>query len=89
MLKAFAFATIVALAAPAAAARLWSDRLAVVNALAVLLAVGSGLAGLAISSRWNVAAGASISLTATALLGLSFAARSVCRPSRPAVRAAG
>ena len=86
-----AVGTILALSlivAPAAAARLWSDRLAVVNALAVLLAVGSGLAGLWISSRWNVAAGAAISLTATALLGLSFAARSAGRLARSAARAA-
>jgi ABC-type Mn2+/Zn2+ transport system permease subunit len=58
--------------APAAAARLWSDRLAVVTALAVTFAVGSGLAGLWISGRWNVAAGASISLTATAVLLVSW-----------------
>jgi ABC-type Mn2+/Zn2+ transport system permease subunit len=58
--------------APAAAARLWSDRLAVVTALAVTFAVGSGLAGLWISGRWNVAAGASISLTATSVLLVSW-----------------
>lgn len=86
-----AVGTILALSlivAPAAAARLWSDRLAVVNAVAVLLAVGSGLAGLWISGRWDVAAGASISLTATALLGLSFSARWARRRFRPAAPAA-
>lgn len=58
--------------APAAAARLWSDRSAVITALAVAFAVGSGLIGLWISHRWNLAAGASISLTATAVLLISW-----------------
>ncbi len=58
--------------APAAAARLWSVRLPVITALSVTFAVSSGLAGLWISSRWDVAAGASISLTATAVLALSY-----------------
>ncbi|WP_436534694.1 metal ABC transporter permease [Actinoplanes sp. HUAS TT8] len=58
--------------APAAAARLWSDRLPVITSVAVLLAVTSGLAGLYTSTRWNVAAGAAISLAATAFLLLSW-----------------
>jgi ABC-type Mn2+/Zn2+ transport system permease subunit len=58
--------------APAAAARLWSGRLGPMTALSVVFAVVSGLAGLWISSRWNVAAGASISLTATAVLVVSW-----------------
>jgi ABC-type Mn2+/Zn2+ transport system permease subunit len=70
-----AVGTILALSlivAPAAAARLWSDRLPVMTALAVLFAVGSGVAGLYASGRWNLAAGASISLAATAVLVLSW-----------------
>ncbi|MEV4280551.1 metal ABC transporter permease [Actinoplanes xinjiangensis] len=70
-----AVGTILALSlivAPAAAARLWSDRLPVMTALAVLFAVASGLAGLFVSSRWNLAAGASISLAATAVLAISW-----------------
>jgi ABC-type Mn2+/Zn2+ transport system permease subunit len=69
-----AVGTILALSlivAPAAAARLWSDRMPVITTLAVVFAVGSGLAGLWISARWNVAAGASISLVATAVLAVS------------------
>ncbi|MDY7085045.1 MAG: metal ABC transporter permease [Actinomycetota bacterium] len=58
--------------APAVAARMWSDRLPVITVLAVFFAVGSGLLGLWISTRWNVATGASISLTATAVLALSW-----------------
>ena len=58
--------------APAAAARLVSERLAVIIALAVVFAVVSGLGGLWMSSRWNVAAGAGISLVATAVLALAW-----------------
>ncbi|MEU4689621.1 metal ABC transporter permease [Actinoplanes sp. NPDC023714] len=73
-----AIGTILALSlivAPAAAARLWSDRLPVLTALAVGLAMASGVIGLAVSARWNVAAGASISLTATVVLLLSWLLR--------------
>ncbi|MDT5042368.1 MAG: hypothetical protein QOE51_3353 [Actinoplanes sp.] len=69
-----AVGTILALAlivAPAAAARLWSDRLGVMTVLAVLFGAGSGIAGLLLSDRYNVAAGAAISLTATAILLIS------------------
>jgi len=88
-----AVGTILAVAlivAPAAAARLWSDRLPVVAALSVGFAVGSGLAGLWASSRWDVAAGASISLTATAVLAVSWLlARLRTAPGRLAVDGAG
>jgi ABC-type Mn2+/Zn2+ transport system permease subunit len=86
-----AVGTILALSlivAPAAAARLWSDRLPVATAVAIALAIGSGLAGLYASSRWNVAAGASISLAATALLGVSWCLRRVVRAGSAAGRAA-
>ncbi|MET8355286.1 metal ABC transporter permease [Micromonospora sp. NPDC005206] len=69
-----AVGTILALAlivAPAAAARQWSHRLSVITALAVTFGALSGLGGLYASSRWNVAAGAGITLTATAVLALS------------------
>jgi ABC-type Mn2+/Zn2+ transport system permease subunit len=72
-----AVGTILALSlivAPAAAARLWSDRLVTITALSVGFAIVSGLAGLYASGRWNVAAGASISLTATGLLLMSWLA---------------
>ncbi|MCO8276763.1 metal ABC transporter permease [Actinoplanes sp. TRM 88003] len=71
--------------APAAAARLWSGRVVPMTVLSVVFAVGSGLAGLWISSRWNVAAGASISLVATAILAVSWPATRIRpRPARPA-----
>jgi ABC-type Mn2+/Zn2+ transport system permease subunit len=80
-----AVGTILALSlivAPAAAARLWSDRLPVATALATVFAIGSGLVGLYVSSRWNVAAGASISLAATAVLMLSWALQRTRRIGR-------
>jgi ABC-type Mn2+/Zn2+ transport system permease subunit len=66
-----AVGTILALAlivAPAAAARLWSARIAVITLLAVVFAMSAGLVGLAVSARFAVAAGAAITLTATAIL---------------------
>jgi ABC-type Mn2+/Zn2+ transport system permease subunit len=60
------------LVAPAAAARVWSGRLAVVTGLAMTFAVASGIGGLVLSSRWNLAAGAAITLTATTILLVSL-----------------
>lgn len=94
-----AVGTILALAlivAPAAAARQWSDRLPVITALAMTFGMLSGVTGLYVSSRWDIAAGASITLVATAILLLSSvvtrsgaraaaagtSARSGCRPAR-------
>ncbi|GAA1722724.1 metal ABC transporter permease [Fodinicola feengrottensis] len=50
--------------APAAAARLWTDRIGVTTVIAVVIGVGSGLGGLLISSEANVAAGGAITLLA-------------------------
>ncbi len=83
-----AVGTILALAllvAPAAAARLWTGRLAALTPLAMAFGMLSGVAGLAVSSRWNVAAGAAITLAATALLLGSLAAtRLVAGAAAPA-----
>ncbi len=82
-----AVGTILALAlivAPAAAARLWSTRLSVITALAVTFGVLSGLGGLYASSRWNIAAGACITLAATAVLTLSTVLSRVVRSRVPA-----
>lgn len=70
-----AIGTILAVAliiAPAAAARMWSDRLPIVTGLAMTFGVLSGVTGLNISSHFNVAAGAAITLTATTVLLLSL-----------------
>jgi ABC-type Mn2+/Zn2+ transport system permease subunit len=85
-----AVGTILALAlivAPAAAARLWSTRLSVITALAVAFGISSGLIGLYASSRWNIAAGAGITLTATALLALSTVLARLVRTSSRVVPA--
>jgi ABC-type Mn2+/Zn2+ transport system permease subunit len=75
-----AVGTILAIAlivAPAAAARQWTTSLPAMTALAATLAVTGGLLGLYASSRWNIAAGASIALTVTAFLILSSALRHI------------
>lgn len=60
--------------APAAAAALWTDRIAVMHTIAIAVAIGSGLAGLALSQRYDVAAGGAITLVATAAFVLSWLA---------------
>lgn len=60
--------------APAAAARLWTDRTAPMYAIAVGVAVGSGLAGLTLSERYDVAAGGAITLVAAAAFAVSWLA---------------
>ena len=72
-----AVGTILAVAlivAPAAAARLWTERLGATMALAAGIGIASGIVGLAISQHWRVAAGATIVLVATALFVLSYLA---------------
>jgi manganese/iron transport system permease protein len=58
--------------APAAAARLWTDRLPVMHAVAIGIAVGCCLTGLALSQRYNVATGATITVLATVAFGGSL-----------------
>ncbi|MFI5937654.1 metal ABC transporter permease [Actinoplanes sp. NPDC051494] len=73
-----AVGTILALAlivAPAAAARVWSARLPVITVLSAVLGMLSGIAGLALSGTWNIAAGASITLVAAAILAGSLTLR--------------
>ena len=72
------------LVAPAATARLLTDRLALLTPLATALGMASGVVGLAVSTRWNVAAGAAITLSATSMLLVALAWRRI----RPAGRAA-
>ena len=60
------------LVAPAAAARLWTERLGATMALAAALGAASGVIGLAISLQWRVAAGATIVLVAAALFAVSL-----------------
>jgi manganese/iron transport system permease protein len=91
-----AVGTILAVAlivAPAAAARLWTERLGATMAVAAAIGVASGVVGLAISQHWRVAAGAAIVLVAATLFTVSLlvaprhgllARRRVSRPGAPA-----
>lgn len=72
-----AVGTILALAllvAPAGAARMWTDRIATMTALAVALGVASAVGGLQISRSFDVAAGGAISLLAAGIFAASLLA---------------
>ena len=80
-----AVGTILAVAlmvAPAATARLWTERLGATMALAAALGAASGVIGLAVSQHWRVAAGATIVLVAAGLFAVSV----VVAPRHGAVR---
>lgn len=66
------FLSVALLAAPAAAARLWTDRLGPTIALAVVFAVGSGVVGLLVSLVVRVAAGGAVVLAATLVFVVSL-----------------
>ncbi|MFI6762071.1 metal ABC transporter permease [Micromonospora sp. NPDC050417] len=72
--------TLALVVAPAAAGRAWSDRIGVITALAMFFGAVSGVAGLLVSSAYDVAAGASITLVATAILLLSLVGGGWLRP---------
>ena len=57
--------------APAAAARLWCDRIGPTTVLAMLLGMASGVVGLAVSQAYEIAAGAAIVLAACGFFVLS------------------
>jgi ABC-type Mn2+/Zn2+ transport system permease subunit len=70
-----AVGTILAVAlivAPAATARLWTDRIGVSMALAAGVGATGGAAGLAASSRWDVAAGPSIAVVVSLVFAISL-----------------
>lgn len=72
-----AMGTILAVAlivAPASAARLWTDRVGVAMVVAAGLGAGSGVAGLWVSHRFDVAAGAAIALVAATVFALAWMA---------------
>jgi manganese/iron transport system permease protein len=91
-----AVGTILAVAlivAPAATARLWTERLRATMALAAILGAASGIVGLVISFQWRLAAGATIVLVAAALFAVSLvvaprhgllARRRLAAPAAPA-----
>lgn len=60
--------------APAATARLWTDRLVSMHVVAVAVGVASGLVGLVLSQQWGVAAGGAITLVAALAFAISWLA---------------
>ncbi|GAA0360661.1 metal ABC transporter permease [Microbispora corallina] len=76
------------LVGPAATARLLSDRLAVLFPVAAAIGVLCALAGVWVSSQWNIAAGASIALLVGLVFGLAFLGSAV-RGRAARARAAG
>ena len=71
-----AVGTILAVAlivAPAATARLWTDRIGVSMALAAAVGALGGAVGLGASSRWDVAAGPSIAVVVSTVFVISLA----------------
>lgn len=97
-----AMGTILAVAlivAPASAARLWTDRVGTAMVVAAGLGAASGVVGLWVSHRFNVAAGASIALVAAGVFvlawlsspssGLVARLRPVPRAAAPSSPAAG
>jgi manganese/iron transport system permease protein len=74
-----AVGTILAVAlitAPAAAARLWTDRVAPAMAVSAAIGAASGALGLVVSTIWRIAAGPAIVLVATAAFVVSLLAGS-------------
>jgi ABC-type Mn2+/Zn2+ transport system permease subunit len=69
-----AILAVAVLVAPAAIARLWTHHVPTMTLLAALVGAGCGVAGILISTRLDVAAGATVTLVAGAGFALSLAA---------------
>jgi ABC-type Mn2+/Zn2+ transport system permease subunit len=85
-----AILAVAVLVAPAAIARLWTHDITAMTAIAAAVGAGSGLAGVLISTRYDVAAGGTITVVTGTLFALSlvttttwntFAARRGRRPA--------
>ena len=72
------------LVAPAAVARLWTRRIPLMTAIAVVTGAGSGLIGVLVSNDYNVAAGGAITVAIGAAFALSLAATTMWRTLRRA-----
>lgn len=72
------------LVAPAAVARLWTQRIPLMTAIAVITGAGSGLTGVLVSNDYNVAAGGAITVTIGVAFALSLAATTMWRTLRRA-----
>ena len=65
---------------PALAARQWTDRVGRMTVLAAALGALSGVLGLCLSAAFDIAAGGTIALTATAVFVFSAAVRRAFAP---------
>jgi ABC-type Mn2+/Zn2+ transport system permease subunit len=74
-----AILAVAVLVAPAATARLWTHRIPAMTAIAVIAGAGSGLAGVLISSDYDVAAGAAITVVSGTAFALSLTATATWR----------
>jgi manganese/iron transport system permease protein len=70
------------LTVPALTARLWTERVGSMMAVAAAFGAASGVLGLVASTLWRIAAGGAIGLAATVLFGVSLVATSVRAPAR-------
>lgn len=82
-----AILTIALIAAPAAAARYFTDRISVMLWLAPVLGAVAGLLGLMMSKWWGISAGASIALVAAAIFFIAWASYNLRRPALGGVSA--
>ena len=80
------FLAVALLAAPAAAARLWTQRLGPTLALSVAFAVASGVTGLLVSQAVRLAAGGAVVLAATAVFIASLVLAPLVTGDRTAKR---
>jgi ABC-type Mn2+/Zn2+ transport system permease subunit len=67
------------LVAPAAIARLWTHHIPTMTAIAVTAGAGSGLAGVLISNRYDVAAGGAITVVSGTVFALSLSTTAIWR----------
>jgi manganese/iron transport system permease protein len=77
------------LTVPALTARLWTERVGSMMAVAAGVGAASGLVGLAASTLWRIAAGGAIGLAAAACFGLSMAVTSLRSAARTSGGVAG
>jgi ABC-type Mn2+/Zn2+ transport system permease subunit len=81
-----AILAVAVLVAPAAIARLWTHRITAMSIIAVAAGAGSGLIGVLVSTRYDVAAGGAIAVVAGTLFALSLIVNVVsARRRRPHV----
>lgn len=77
-----AILAVAVLVAPAAIARLWTRRVPTMTAIAVVAGAGSGLAGVLLSTAYDVAAGGTITVVTGAVFALSLTVTTAWRALR-------